>query len=170
MKSAAFTALKRTKPSRPAREIVMRGLIGENDFVLNFGSGHAEHDTALFREHARFAESYDPLLGPEMPKVRGGWDVIYCGYVLNVLPPTERGVVIRTIANILRPGGRAYFAVRSDEIKGRPYEDGVITSRGTFQKSYTSTVLFRELIVAFHQTRGLRSTSSYILTEARRNR
>ena len=161
------TAIARDKASRPAREIVERGLIGPKDSVLNFGSGRAWMDTALFATCGRTAASYDPRFAPRDDLLLQRWDVVYCGYVLNALPPLGRAEVVDTIRRL---GGRAYFAVRGhgDRIEGEPFEDGVVTSKGTFQRAFSPAELHCELIRAFPRVRRVTGTSRspFVILEA----
>lgn len=70
------------------------------------------------------------------------FDTVICTYVLNVLPPAERK---KTIEHILSISKNAFFTVRTDPVKGIPFEDGVMTKRQTFQKSFTPDQLIREI-------------------------
>lgn len=132
-----LTQRRRGTVSRPIRWIINnmpRTLKGER--ILHYGEGKAYADTyALTCASGVQAVGYDP--NSEYYDSR--WlpeeyfDVVIASYVLNVLPPKQRAVVI---GECLAKADIAIFAVRTDKIEGRKYEDGVITSRNTFQKSY----------------------------------
>jgi hypothetical protein len=125
------TAIHRTRVSAPLRWLLDNGLIVGS--TCNWGEGYAYQDTIAMN-----GEAYDPnskyLDRRVMPTRR--FDTIYCGYVLNTLTAPEALDVMITVRNHLHVGGTAYFAVRTDKIAGTPFEDGVITKRGTFQCSY----------------------------------
>jgi SAM-dependent methyltransferase len=55
---------------------------------------------------------YDPFYFPEFPTEK--FDTILCFYVLNVLLPEEQAEVLMNVSNLLKPNGKAYFAVRRD--------------------------------------------------------
>lgn len=166
--NAHRTAIARTAPSRPARVIVERGLLTPSTELLNFGSGRGI-DTALFAEHCKLAEGYDPHFArPELLDRK--WDVVFCGFVLNVLDEDERPAVIAKARELLHKGGRAYFAVRGygdKSINGTPHKDGVITSHGTFQRAFSPAELLCELVQSFTRVRRITGTaqSPFIILE-----
>lgn len=163
--NAERTAIARKVPSRPARLIVERCLLTPSTELLDFGCGRGT-DVAFFAEHCRTAEGYDPHFSPRPELVARKWDVVYCGFVLNVLPDDERRLAIETIAGLLHKGGRAYFAVRGygdKSIEGTPFEDGVRTSRDT-----SPAELLCELVQTFTRVRRITGTaqSPFVLLEA----
>lgn len=76
--------------------------------------------------------------------------------VLNVLPKQVRDAVVLDIGDKLAPGGKAFINVRAahgdvDRAKNpQPFEDGIITSKGTFQKGFSKD----ELISYLQETLG----------------
>ena len=161
--NAHATAIARKTPSRPARVIVDRGLLTPSTELLNFGSGRGR-DTALFSEHCALADGYDPHWDFARPELLDRkWDVIFCGFVLNVLDEDERPAVIEKARDLLHKGGRAYFAVRGygdKSLTGTPHKDGVVTSRGTFQRAFSPAELLCELVQTFTRVRRITGTSS----------
>lgn len=169
--NAERTAIARQIPSRPARVIVERGLLKPTDEVLNFGCGRAVVDTVLFAEHCANAQAYDPHYAPLASPLLWHWDVVYCGFVLNVLRENDRAEVIETVRGLLKRGGRAYFAVRGygdKSINGEPHEDGVVTTKGTFQRAFSPAELLCELVQTFTRVRRITGTaqSPFVILEA----
>lgn len=99
------TAIKRRKPSAPAKKLYTDGkLLGRR---LDYGCGYGV-DSGLY-----CMVGYDPYYRNVKP--RGQFDTITCTYVLNVIEsPSERDAVIRTIQSLLTEDGKAYITVRND--------------------------------------------------------
>lgn len=104
-----MTAKRRDRMSAPARWLHRAGLLRGR--VLDLGCGYGR-DTDDLRQMGVDIVGYDPHYRPERPE--GLFDTIICIYVLNVLLPQEQAEVLMEISQWLRPGGRAYFAVRRD--------------------------------------------------------
>lgn len=107
--NSKYTAKKREKPSLPLRILIAKNLITGK--VLDFGCGHGTDVEFLLTKHID-AYGYDPYFFPNYPEKK--FDTIICFYVLNILLPEEQAHVIMSISELLRYGGRAYFAVRRD--------------------------------------------------------
>ena len=77
------------------------------------------------------------------------YEAVVCNYVLNVLPPLARGFTIAQLASI--KADRVYVTVRSHraKLKGEPFADGVRTSIGTFQRTFTSHQIIMMLATRF---------------------
>ena len=104
-----LTAKERDAPSLPVRMLLERRLI--NGTVLDYGCGFGR-DVAFLQTRGFAAQGYDPHHRPEMPTRK--FDTILCFYVLNVLFADEQTAVLVDIARLLKPTGKAYFAVRRD--------------------------------------------------------
>lgn len=104
-----LTAKERKYLSFPARTVLSKNLlIGE---ALDFGCGFGT-DVELLRKKGINIEGYDIYYFPEYPQKK--FDTIICFYVLNVLLPEEQAEVLMEISQLLKPTGKAYFAVRRD--------------------------------------------------------
>lgn len=104
-----LTAKERENISYPARLILNRGLlVGE---ILDFGCGFGK-DVELLKNRGYNITGYDKHYFPEYPKQK--FDTIICFYVLNVLMQEEQANVLMEISQLLKPTGKAYFAVRRD--------------------------------------------------------
>lgn len=104
-----LTAKERNTLSFPARILLERKLL-QGD-TLDYGCGLGS-DVSLLKEKGINITGYDPHYFPQKPT--GKYDTIICFYVLNVLMQEEQTDVIMEISALLKPNGKAYFAVRRD--------------------------------------------------------
>lgn len=122
-----LTAKERTNLSFPTKWLLERELLkGE---ILDFGCGFGT-DVELLKKMNFSIIGYDRFYFQEYPLKN--FDTIICQYVLNVLQPDEQPEVLMSIAEILKPGGKAYFAVRRD-IKYEGFRVHKIHKKTTFQ-------------------------------------
>lgn len=138
------TAIYRGKISAPLKIILDFGLLKKNSSSLHYGKGRCQCDSDAIKAQTGFCTDYDYCHCP-FPEVLGSsYHNVFAAYVMNTLPPKARRYVWRQVAQSTAHSGVAFIAVRSDKIKGKPSEDGVITSIGTFQKSYKKGELLSE--------------------------
>lgn len=108
----------------------MRDLLGLDLIkgeVMDYGCGRGT-DTRVLKLKKFKCDSFDPHWQPKIDKTKR-YDTIICVFVLNVIESEhERARVCRSIYSLLKPGGRAYVAVRRDLRKPDGY-----TSIGTWQ-------------------------------------
>lgn len=104
-----LTAKERNTISFPARILLERNLLIGN--ALDYGCGLGS-DVNLLKGKGINMSGYDPYYFPEKPTEK--FDTIICFYVLNVLMQEEQSDVIMEISALLKPNGKAYFAVRRD--------------------------------------------------------
>lgn len=104
-----LTVKERQQVSFPARQLFDRRLL--HGRLLDFGSGLGA-DVDFLRQKGLDITGYDPHYLPDPPQ--GRFDTVLCTYVLNVLLPEEQAHVLMAVAELLRPGGKAYFTVRRD--------------------------------------------------------
>jgi diadenosine tetraphosphate (Ap4A) HIT family hydrolase len=122
-----LTAKERESLSFPARIVKERNLLkGE---ILDFGCGFGK-DVEILRTQGFQISGYDRHYFPEYPKQK--FDTIICFYVLNVLLPEEQSKVLIEISALLKPTGKAYFAVRRD-ITFEGFRTHKIHQKRTFQ-------------------------------------
>lgn len=104
-----LTIKERKYTSLPARILFERKMyIGE---ILDFGCGLGK-DVEFLQSNKLNVKGFDPYYFPEYPKKK--FDTIICFYVLNILLPEEQAHVLMSISELLKLGGRAYYAVRRD--------------------------------------------------------
>lgn len=104
-----LTAKERESISFPARHVFRKGLLKGD--VLDFGCGFGKDVEELKKNNVEIS-GYDPHYFPQFPEKK--FDSIICFYVLNVLMLEEQAKVLMDVASLLKPTGRAYFAVRRD--------------------------------------------------------
>jgi diadenosine tetraphosphate (Ap4A) HIT family hydrolase len=129
-----LTAIEREKLSFPARYLLKNKLL-QGD-ILDFGCGYGK-DVEILRSHSGAArsqsfniEGYDPHYFPTYPQKK--FDTICCFYVLNVLFSESQESVIMAISQLLKPTGKAYFAVRRD-LKTEGFRKHYIHKKLTYQ-------------------------------------
>ncbi len=146
------TAMARRALSTPMQALWRHGYLAAPHSVFDYGCGRGD-DLAALRAIGLEARGWDPYFAPEGPRVAS--DVVNLGFVLNVIEDLEeRASALRSayalagkvLAVSALVGGRTAFE------RYRLFRDGVLTSRGTFQKyfahaelgAYITDVLGRE--------------------------
>ncbi len=104
-----LTAKERTAISFPAKFLIQQNLI--KGTVLDFGCGFGK-DVELLYQKGFDITGYDPFYFKNYPNKK--FDTIICFYVLNVLLPEEQVDVLMNVSALLKPNGKAFFAVRRD--------------------------------------------------------
>lgn len=104
-----LTAIERTSLSFPARILKERNKLKGK--ILDFGCGVGK-DVEILKDQKFDIVGYDPHYFTEFPEEK--FDTIICFYVLNVLLPEEQAEVLMNVSHLLKPDGKAYFAVRRD--------------------------------------------------------
>jgi DNA phosphorothioation-associated putative methyltransferase len=109
--------------------------------LLDYGCGHGQ-DVALLRGMSVACTGWDPVHQPHAEREPA--DIVNLGYVLNVIEdPGERAQALRQAWNLstsaLVVAAQITFAAPEKELPS--FRDGVLTSRGTFQKYYTQNEL-----------------------------
>ncbi len=122
-----LTAKERESLSFPARMLLnKKALVGE---VLDFGCGFGT-DVEILKVKGIDIVGYDKHYFPKYPKNK--FDTIICFYVLNVLMQEEQASVLMEISQLLKPTGKAYFAVRRD-LKFEGFRTHKIHQKPTYQ-------------------------------------
>ena len=137
------TAIHRFQFSRPISLAFNHRLIQDDRTVFDYGCGHG-HDIGLLQKSGLKAEGWDPHFRPDAPLHPA--DIVNLGYVLNVIEdPAERTETLRKAFALAEKA--LVVAVRVDQSleKGLPFQDGLITSRGSFQKIYSQSE-FRQFV------------------------
>lgn len=124
-----LTAIERTSVSFPTRWLKRHNLLyGE---ILDFGCGFG-YDTDQLKKEGFEIVGYDNYYRPNYPEKL--FDTIVCNYVLNVLEPNEQAEVLMSISELLRPTGKAYFAVRRD-LKTEGFRTHYVHKQPTYQSN-----------------------------------
>lgn len=131
------TALVRHALSTPVRTLFEHELLTAGQTFFDYGCGRGD-DLRFARELGADASGWDPhfATGTDLRAA----DAVNLGFVLNVIEdPSERQTALRTAwglaTRVLVVG--VLVAGRSAWEKHRLFRDGVVTSRGTFQKHFT---------------------------------
>jgi len=124
-----LTAIERTSISFPTRWLKQNNLL--NGDILDFGCGFGM-DTDQLKALGFKIVGYDNHFRPDYPKKR--FDTIICNYVLNVLEPNEQAEVLMSVSELLKPTGKAYFAVRRD-LKSEGFRTHYVHKLPTFQSN-----------------------------------
>jgi diadenosine tetraphosphate (Ap4A) HIT family hydrolase len=122
-----LTAIERIKLSSPTQFLLNKSLL--HGRILDFGCGLG-HDVKLLQQQGLDIIGYDPYYFPTDLDLQ--FDTIVCNYVLNVLMPTEQANVLMEIAHLLKPGGKAYYAVRRD-LKKEGFREHYVHKKPTYQ-------------------------------------
>jgi len=135
------TAMARRSLSTPMQALWRHGYLAAPSTVLDYGCGRGD-DLATLQSIGLEAQGWDPYFRPD--GVRHEADVVNLGFVLNVIEDLdERATALRSAFGYARTvlavsvllGGRTAYE------RYRLFRDGVLTSRGTFQKYFTHTEL-----------------------------
>lgn len=137
------TAIHRVGLSRPVALALDDGVIRADRSFFDFGCGRGT-DVAALRDMGVLASGWDPVHSARAEKSAA--DVVNLGYVVNVIEdPDERRETLREAWELSTTA--LVVAARLDwDIKtshAMAFADGVITSKGTFQKFFTQDELQR---------------------------
>jgi len=145
------TAMVRHTLSQPMSLAVRHGMVRPGVTVFDYGCGQGDDVRALASAGVE-AAGWDPHFAPGMP--RHDAEIVNLGFVLNVIEdPAERLVALKAawalatrmlVVSVMIAG-----AVPVDGL--RPFGDGYLTTRGTFQKYFQQA----ELKAMLTQTTGV---------------
>jgi DNA phosphorothioation-associated putative methyltransferase len=135
------TAIHRVSLSRPVTLALDDGVIRPDRSFFDFGCGRGT-DVAALREMGLEASGWDPVHLAAAEKSAA--DVVNLGYVVNVIEdPDERREVLLEAWHLsttaLVVAARLDWDIKTSQAVA--FADGVITSRGTFQKFFTQDEL-----------------------------
>jgi DNA phosphorothioation-associated putative methyltransferase len=150
------TAVGRASLSRPIVAALEDGLLPAGTSVFDFGCGRGG-DIQRLRALGYPATGWDPVHAPDAPMQPA--NVVNLGYVINVIEdPQERLAVLsrawKLTTRLLIVAARPEWEGR--DVHGRSFRDGILTSKGTFQKFYRQD----ELRAWIDRTLGLRSIAA----------
>jgi DNA phosphorothioation-associated putative methyltransferase len=169
--------------SKPLQLLTESGKLTSAMGLFDWGHGRGEDMIALKKAGWARVSGWDPhwyiqnySIEDEPAKlsyndaVKIEW--VYCGYVLNVIPDSgERTQVLQDIFRFLQPGRQLCIAVRAKkEVDAsrsqlwKIYNDGWLTSRGTFQKGFGPNELISLLIHCGFENIDVLSTNPLVVT------
>ena len=130
-----LTALARSSLSAPMQLLIRHRLLTPEASLFDYGCGRGDDLSLLSQEGFRVA-GWDPHFAPERPRLEA--DVVNLGFVINVIEdPAERVEAITKAFALTRGVLAASVMLHPSAPAGRPFRDGVLTSRQTFQKYFT---------------------------------
>jgi len=139
------TAIARYTFSRPVQSLLEHGLLDSGITLLDYGCGQGD-DVKGLQEMGYAVSAWDPVFFPDGKKSSA--DVVNLGFVLNVIEdPVERMEVLHEAYDLSRKllVVSTLIATSTTAALGRPYKDGILTSRNTFQKYFRQDELERYL-------------------------
>lgn len=151
------TAISRTEISRPVRQALIDGVLHPGRTFFDYGCGLGD-DQRLLSALGYNAAGWDPIHRPNTPIEAAS--VVNLGYVINVIErAAERADVLRRAWELAedvfivsaRMTMDSHFLGETTE-----FADGVLTTRGTFQKFFDQS----ELRVWIDQVLGVNSVAA----------
>lgn len=135
------TAISRKNFSRPIQIALASNLIAENSSFFDYGCGKGDDIQAL-KSLGHDASGWDPTHKPRAKLKNAA--IVNLGFVVNVIEdPKERVDAVKKAYDltnkVLIVSSRLTFEIKNSD--HRPYKDGFLTSRKTFQKFYTQEEL-----------------------------
>jgi DNA phosphorothioation-associated putative methyltransferase len=135
------TAIARPDLSKPIALALADGVLTTGSSFFDYGCGRG-HDIARLQALGYDANGWDPGHRPAA-EIHPA-DVVNLGYVVNVIEDVEeRARALRTAWALTRKA--LVVAARPDwearTVAGRRHGDGILTTRGTFQKFFTQDAL-----------------------------
>ncbi len=135
------TAITRRDLSQPVQVLVSHRIVTPDSCVLDYGCGQGDDVAALIANGFR-AYGWDPHYAPDGS--RHPADVVNLGFVLNVIEDRHERTETLTAAYALAQRALcvAVMPLGKYTFDGlRPYGDGYVTARGTFQKYFAQQEL-----------------------------
>lgn len=149
-----LTALSRNVLSAPVQLLLRHGLLASGTSFFDYGCGRGGDVTGLVA-NGFTAHGWDPHYSAGASTVEA--DVVNLGFVVNVIEdPAERVDALQKAFRLARQVMAVSVMLYGSESAGRPFRDGFITSRNTFQKyfsqsefkDYVEQVLHQEAFMA----------------------
>ena len=138
-----LTALSRASLSAPMQLMISNGLITQTVDVFDYGCGRGD-DVKGLTEIGLKCQGWDPHFANENPIVTA--EIVNLGFVVNVIEdPAERVDAIQRAFGLAKIAMVVSVMLHSKDRPGKPYLDGFLTSRNTFQK-YFSQEEFKDYI------------------------
>jgi len=155
--------MSRSGISRPTKILLKAGYIQGS--VLHHGCGKALDDSKKLQELATKYAEYDPTYAPDRSVLNRKYTTVISNYVMNTLPREARSLVWRDLVNCT--AGNAYVTIRQDDVQGKPYKGGVLTSKKTFQVFIPDIDFVVEAKDFFNEVDILQRTSSLLMLRCR---
>ncbi|WP_112478485.1 DNA phosphorothioation-associated putative methyltransferase [Vibrio variabilis] len=131
------TAIVRHELSAPMKTLVKHGYLEGNYSIFDYGCGRGD-DLRELEAHGLDALGWDPNHHPDSDKLNA--EIVNLGFVLNVIEDQDERLEALLSAWELADKLLVVSVMLASESyisQFKPYKDGVITSRNTFQKYYS---------------------------------
>lgn len=130
-----LTALARSAISAPVQLLLRHGLLRPDTSFFDYGCGRGD-DLATLLSEGFNASGWDPHYAADRPKTDA--DVVNVGFVVNVVEdPSERVEVLQRAFALTKRVMSVGVMLYGSDTPGRPFRDGFLTSRSTFQKYFS---------------------------------
>lgn len=134
-----LTALSRASLSAPVQMLLRHGLLTSGVTFFDYGCGRGG-DIAVLSAGEIAASGWDPHYLPEAPITPA--EIVNLGFVVNVIEdPAERIEAITKAFRLARTAMSIGVMLYGGDLPGKPYRDGFLTSRHTFQKYFSQSEL-----------------------------
>lgn len=133
------TAIARYELSAPMKQAAKHGYLDGNYSIFDYGCGRGD-DLRELEAHGIDAIGWDPVFRPDADKASS--DLVNLGFVVNVIEdPVERMEAVLGAWELTDKLLIVSVMLANEDYisRFRPYKDGVITSRNTFQKYYSQS-------------------------------
>lgn len=130
-----LTALNRSTLSAPIQILIKHGFISSKNTFFDYGCGRGTDMLAL-KDAGITVGGWDPYYAPEN-KIQNA-DVVNLGFVVNVIEDSaERVEAIQKAFALTNKVLAVSVMLYGPEQPGKPFLDGYLTSRNTFQKYFS---------------------------------
>lgn len=130
-----LTALSRSALSAPIQLLIGHGLINSAVTVFDYGCGRGD-DIKGLESIGISCSGWDPHYAQEKPLESS--DIVNLGFVVNVIEdPAERVAAIQKAFSLSKSALVVSVMLHSNDRPGKPYRDGFLTARNTFQKYFS---------------------------------
>lgn len=135
-----LTALVRYGFSAPIQMLARFGFLDGSRSVFDYGCGRGD-DLRGLKENDIRASGWDPYYAPENQKKLS--NIVNLGFVINVIENINERIEALQGAYSLTQELLVVSVMLTNQyvVKGKPLYDGILTTRGTFQKFYTPNEL-----------------------------
>lgn len=135
-----LTALSRTNYSAPVQALLRHNLLHESTRFFDYGCGRG-NDIHALRQSGIDANGWDPFYANDAERIHS--DVVNLGFVINVIEDIGERIEALQQAFRLTQGVLSIAAMLTSQIPSdaKPFRDGYISSRQTFQKYFSQSQL-----------------------------
>jgi len=133
------TAIVRYELSGPMKTLAKQGYLDGRFSIFDYGCGRGD-DLRELEANGLDALGWDPVFSPDNDKVKS--DIVNLGFVLNVIEDQDERLEALLSAWDLADKILVVSVMLANEAyikQFKPYKDGIITSRNTFQKYYAQS-------------------------------